>query len=141
MLQDNDQSYNVLPQDKKNPPSDAKGEIDKGKITNGSSIKNHETKRDKVTEKSKINENKDDDNAMEEDRFEKTANELEEVLKRKFPDVSPPKATSQKSQSVLKPTLNTTVPNLSTSPTIKQEVKEEPGKLTKFLKRNFKQFC
>ena len=44
---------------------------------------------------------------MEEDRFEKTANELEEVLKRKFPDVSPPKATSQKSQSVLKPTLNT----------------------------------
>jgi len=118
--------------DKKSPPSDAKGEIDKGKITNGSSIKSHETKRDKVTEKSQINENKDDDDdAMEEDRFEKTANELEEVLKRKFPDVSPPKASSQKSQSVLKPTLNTTVPNLSTSPTIKQEVKEEPGMATK----------
>ena len=132
MLHDNDQSYNFLPQDKKSPPSDAKGEIDKGKITNGSSIKNHETKRDKVTEKSQINENKNDDDAMEEDRFEQTANELEEVLKRKFPDVSPPKATSQKSPSVLKPTLNTTVPNLSTSPTIKQEVKEEPGKLTKF---------
>ena len=139
MLQDNDKSNNFLPQDKKSPSSDAKGEIDKGKITNGSSIKSHETKRDKVTEKSQINENKDDD-AMEEDRFEKTANELEEVLKRKFPDVSPPKLTSQKSPSVLKPTLNTNVPNLSTSPTIKQEVKEEPGKLGKFLKRNFIQY-
>ena len=79
--------------------------------------------------------------AKEEDRFEKTADELEEVLKRKFPDVSPPKATSQKSQSVSKPTSNTTVPILPTSPAIKQEVKEEPGNLTKFLKRSFIQCC
>jgi len=106
--------------DKKNPPSDAKTE--QGKITNGCSIKSLETKRDKSTEKSQNNGDKDDD-VMEEDRFEKTANELEEVLKRKFPDVSPPKATSQKSQSVSKPTSNTTVPSLPTSPTIKQELK------------------
>ena len=64
----------------------------------------------------------------EEDRFEKTANELEEVLKRKFPDVSPPTTTTLKSQPALKPTTNSTAPILTPSHTIKQEVKEEPGK-------------
>ena len=64
---------------------------------------------------------------IDEDKFEKTANELEEVLKRKFPEVSPPKVPSPKSHSTSKTSNNTYVPNLTTSETIKQEVKEEPG--------------
>ena len=70
----------------------------------------------------------------EEDRFEKTANELEEVLKRKFPDVSPPKTSTLKSQPALKPTTNSTAPILTPSHTIKQEVKEEPGKFNYIIK-------
>ena len=70
----------------------------------------------------------------EEDRFEKTANELEEVLKRKFPDVSPPKTSTLKSQPALKPITNSTAPILTPSHTIKQEVKEEPGKFNYIIK-------
>lgn len=115
-----------LCQDKKNPSSDAKSIQDKGKVTTGNSVKNLESKLDNISENSQNSGDKDND-AMEEDKFEKTANELEEVLKRKFPDVSPPKSSSPKSQSVSKPTMNTTVPNLSTLPAIKQEFKDEPG--------------
>ena len=58
---------------------------------------------------------------------------MEEVLKRKFPDVSPPKTSSTKSHSTSKTSNNTYVPNLTTSETIKQEVKEEPGGLNNVL--------
>merc|ERR1719367_851694 len=84
------------------------------------------SKKDKKSEKSQNNEDNVKD-SIDEDKFEKTANELEEVLKRKFPDVSPPKTSSPKSHSTSKTSNNTNVPILTTSETIKQEVKEEAG--------------
>jgi hypothetical protein len=58
----------------------------------------------------------------EDDVFEKTANELEEVLKRKFPDPPPlPKSSSQKSSL-------TNATTTSLSPILeKNQIKTEPG--------------
>ena len=74
------------------------------------------------------------DDMCEEDRFEKTADELEEVLKRKFPDVSPFQTSNLASQSASEPITNSTAPILKPSQTIKQEVKDEPGKLNYIMK-------
>ena len=59
----------------------------------------------------------------EEDAFEKTANELEEVLKKKFSDLKP-KPLAQKTS------LNTTSSTTPTSLSTRQEkIKNEPGKI------------
>merc|ERR1712223_1594482 len=109
--------------EKKTTSSYTNDDPEKGKITNG----NHELKKD---EKSENNEDNVKD-LIDEDKFEKTANELEEVLKRKFPDDSPPKISSPKSHFTSKTGNNTNVPTLTTSQTIKQEVKEELGLTSK----------
>lgn len=93
----------------------------RGKITNGNS---HKTENKKGKSELPQIDNEKTDAIKEEDAFEKTANELEEVLKRKFSDPQP-KPSSQKSVSTTTSSANTT------SISVKQEkIKTEPGIIT-----------
>ena len=95
-------------------------EKSRAKLTNGAS---HKTESKKVKLETPQIDNKKADAIKEDDVFEKTANELEEVLKRKFSD-PPPKPSLQKSLST------TTTFTTSTLLSVKQEkIKSEPGKI------------
>ena len=109
-------------QEKRNhpPPLQNSEEKSRGKLTNGTSHKT-ENKKDRL-ETTKINNEKTDP-IKEEDVFEKTANELEEVLKKKFSDLKP-KPLTQK--TLLNTTSSTTPTSLSTR---QEKIKSEPGKI------------
>ena len=85
----------------------------RGKVNNETTGKT-DSKKDKESQHDSLNT----DAIKEEDNFEKTADELEEVLKLKFPDTAP--RSSQKTATPITPTPSATFP-------AKPAIKIEPG--------------